>query len=184
MNVVSVNVGKRKTISYKGKDVETGIFKHPTNIIELGEKNVVSDAIVDRKHHGGINRAVYAYAESHYDYWKKLYPEAPWHYGIFGENLTIDFFDETEIYVGNQYKIGDVIIEVTEPRLPCMKLGLVFNNQKILKQFWNSTKSGVYFKVLKKGLIKTGDTIELVKECKTNNTIAEVYNKTRIKKGL
>ena len=145
MKILSVNIGERKTISYKGKDVETGIFKYPTNKIELGEETVVNDAIVDRKHHGGITRAVYAYAESHYNYWKKLYPNAPWRYGVFGENLTIDYFNETEVYVGNQYKIGSSIIEATEPRLPCSKLGIVFGDQKILKQFWNSTKSGVYF---------------------------------------
>lgn len=184
MRVVSVNIAEPKTLNYKGKEVETGIFKYPTSSIELGLENVVNDAIVDRKHHGGILRAVYAYSETHYHYWRKFYPKAPWRYGIFGENITIDDFDENEVHVGNQYQISDTIIEVTEPRLPCMKLGLVFDDQKIIKQFWNSTKSGVYFKVVKKGNIKAGDAVELIKECKSRPTIAEVYNNTRIKKGL
>ena len=175
MKVISVNIGEKKTINYKGKIVKTGIFKFPVNKIFLGEEDVENDAVVDRKYHGGIDKAVYAYSENHYTYWKKLYPNLDWHYGIFGENLTISNLEETEIQVGNVYKLGEALLEVTKPREPCFKLGLVFGTQQILKQFWNSTKSGIYFKVLQTGNVMVNDELILIKKSENTQTIAEVY---------
>ncbi|REE83424.1 MOSC domain-containing protein YiiM [Lutibacter oceani] len=176
MKVISVNLGEKKVINYKGKIVETGIFKYPVNYpIFLGEEDVVNDAVIDRKYHGGIEKAVYAYSENHYKYWKNIYPNLDWQYGMFGENLTISNLEETEIKVGNQYKIGESIIEVTKPREPCMKLGLRFKTQKVLKQFWNSTKSGIYFKVIATGNVQVGDQLILLRKDENSPTIAEVY---------
>jgi len=176
MKVVSVNIGKKKSINYKGKTIETGIFKLPVNdAIVLGLEDVENDAVIDRKYHGGVDQAVYAYSENHYDYWKELYPDLDWNYGMFGENLTISNLEETEIHVGDTYKLGEVIIEVTKPREPCMKLGLVFGTQKILKQFWNSTKSGIYFKVLEMGKVTVKDKMVLLKKNEDAPTIADVY---------
>lgn len=176
MRVISVNISEKKEVNYNGKIIETGIFKFPVEgAIFLGEQDVENDAVIDRRYHGGIEKAVYAYSENHYEYWKKLYPNLNWHYGMFGENLTISNLEETEIYVGSQYKLGETIIEVTKPREPCMKLGLVFGTQKILKQFWNSTKSGIYFKVLQTGEVKAGDELILLKKVENKPSIAEVY---------
>jgi len=177
MKVISVNIGEKRTINYKGKIVETGIFKSPVETsIFLGEEDVVNDAVIDRRYHGGTDKAVYAYSKNHYAYWKEIYPDLDWKYGMFGENLTISNLEETEIHIGNQYKLGEAIIEVTQPREPCFKLGLVFNTQKILKQFWNSTMCGVYFKVLQTGNVTVNDTLILIKNCETSPTIAEVYS--------
>jgi MOSC domain-containing protein YiiM len=177
MIVKSVNIGEKKVINFKGKIVETGIFKYPVKTpIFLGEEDVENDAVIDRKYHGGIDQAVYAYAENHYEYWKNLYPNLDWQYGMFGENLTISNLEETEILVGSTYKLGQVILEVTKPREPCFKLGLRFGTQAVLKQFWNSTMCGVYFKVLKTGKVAVGDTLELIEKSKNTLTIAEVYN--------
>lgn len=176
MKVVSVNIGERKSINWKGKIVETGIFKNPVNQpIFLGMEDVEKDIVVDRRYHGGIEKAVYAYSENHYSYWKKLYPQLNWQYGMFGENLTISNLDETEIYVGSIYKLGEATIEVTKPREPCYKLGIKFGTQKVVKQFWNSTKSGVYFKVLKTGNVKVGDELKLVSVTEKPLSIADVY---------
>ena len=175
MKVISVNIGEKKTINYKGKIVKTGIFKFPVNKIFLGEEDVENDAVIDRRYHGGIDKAVYAYSENHYPYWKKMYPNLDWHYGIFGENLTISNLEETEIQVGNVYKLGEALLEVTKPREPCFKLGLVFGTQQILKQFWNSTKSGIYFKVLQTGNVMVNDELILIKKSENTQTIAEVY---------
>ncbi len=176
MKVISVNIGKKKKINYKGEIIETGIFKFPVeNSIILGKEDVEDDNVIDRRYHGGIEKAVYAYSETHYSYWKELYPNLEWRYGMFGENLTISNLEETEIYVGSQYKLGKTIIEVTKPREPCMKLGLVFGTQQILNQFWNSTKSGIYFKVLQTGIVKAGDVLILISQAKNTPTIAEVY---------
>lgn len=183
MKVVAVCIGEKKLINWKGKIVETGIFKYPVKEIELDFEEVVSDAIVNRKHHGGIEQAVYAYGENHYGYWKEKYPNADFDFGMFGENLTISNLDETQIHSGEQYKLGTAIIEVTKPRDPCMKLGVRFGTQDILKPFWNSTMCGVYFKVLQKGKVRPGDELILIKSSETRPTIAEMYNENRIKKG-
>jgi len=176
MKVISVNLGERKVLNYKGKIVETGIFKFPVNQpIFLGTEDVKNDAVIDRKHHGGIEKAVYGYSQNHYAYWKALYPNLDWNYGMFGENLTISNLEETEIFIGNTYKLGEVLLEVTKPREPCYKLGIRFGTQKILKQYWNSTKCGVYFKVLQTGNVAVGDELILVNKAENSPTIAEVY---------
>lgn len=177
MKVISVNVGERKVLNYKGKIVETGIFKFPVNHpIFLGKEDVENDAVIDRKYHGGIEQAVYGYSQSHYAFWKELYPNLDWNYGMLGENLTISNLGETEILVGNTYKLGEALLEVTKPRTPCFKLGIRFGTQEILKQFWNSTKSGIYFKVLQTGNVKVGDELILVNQSENSPTIAEVYD--------
>jgi len=176
MKVISVNIGERKVLNYKGKIVETGIFKFPVNHpIFLGTEDVENDAVIDRRYHGGIDKAVYGYSLNHYAFWKELYPDLDWNYGMFGENLTISNLEETEIVVGNTYKLGEVLLEVTKPREPCYKLGIRFGTQEILKQFWNSTKSGIYFKVLQTGNVSVGDKLILVHKAENSPTIAEVY---------
>jgi MOSC domain-containing protein YiiM len=175
MKVVSVNIGAKKTINYKGRVIETGIFKFPVKELFLEEEDVQNDAVIDRRYHGGIDQAVYAYSEHHYAYWKQLYPNLDWRFGMFGENLTISNLEETIIKVGNIYQLGGAILQVTKSRQPCMKLGLVFGTQKIVKQFWNSTKCGVYFKVLQTGKVTVNDALILIKESKNSPTIAEVY---------
>ncbi|PHS54272.1 MAG: sulfurase [Lutibacter sp.] len=176
MKVVSVNIGARKVVNWKGKEIETGIYKYPVEeAIYLDVDHVKNDTVIDRKYHGGIDQAIYAYSENHYLYWKELYPELEWHFGMFGENLTITNLEETTIYVGDTYKLGEAILEVTKPRQPCMKLGLVFGTQKILKQFWNTSKSGIYFKVLQTGNVCKGDALIFINRNKKALTIAEVY---------
>jgi MOSC domain-containing protein YiiM len=176
MKVMSVNIGKKKSINYKGRVIETGIFKLPVkHPIFLDIEDVENDVVVDRRYHGGIDKAVYGYSEDHYKYWKGLYPNLDWEYGMFGENLTISNLEETEIHVGSIYKLGETILEVTKPREPCMKLGLRFGTQKILKQFWNETKSGIYFKILKTGNVEIGNELTLSYNSETSPTISEVY---------
>lgn len=184
MKVVSVNIGERKKVQWRKKVIETGIFKYPVETpIFLDIEDVQNDQVVDRKYHGGVNQAVYAYSENHYAYWKELYPDLDWHYGLFGENITITDLEETEIHVGSIYQLGKTTIEVTKPRQPCFKLGIRFNNPKIIKQFWNSTKSGIYFKILKTGFVSTGDELTLLENAPNNPTIAEVYQSKKIQKG-
>ena len=184
MKVISVNIGEKRKIQWRRKTVETGIFKAPVNEpIFLDIEDVQKDNVVDRKHHGGILQAVYAYSEGHYEYWQELYPDLEWNYGMFGENITITNLDETKIHLGSVYQLGNAKIEVTKPREPCYKLGIRFNDPKIIKQFWNSTKSGLYFKILKTGFVAENDELILIKEAILNPTIAEVYHLKRIKKG-
>ena len=176
MKVISVNIGEKKAVNYKGRVIETGIFKFPVkHPVFLDIEDVKNDVVVDRRYHGGIDKAVYGYSEDHYKYWKELYPNLDWNYGMFGENLTISNLEETKIHVGSIYALGEAILEVSKPRQPCMKLGIRFGTQEILKQFWNATKSGIYFKILKTGYVKMGDELTLNYNSETSPTIAEVY---------
>ncbi len=178
MKVISVNIGEKRTIKWKHKVYETGIFKHPVKeSIFLGEKDVENDHVIDRRYHGGIEKAVYAYGANHYAYWKDLYSNLEFSYGMFGENLTIDHLNEEEIFVGSTYQLGETTIQVTKPREPCVKLGIRFQDAKVIKQFWNTTKSGVYFKILKVGKVAKNDELILLEEAKNSPSIAEVYNK-------
>ncbi len=184
MKVISVNLGERKQVQWRNKTIETGIYKFPVESpIFLGTEDVQNDNAVDRKYHGGIEQAVYGYSENYYEYWKELYPDLNWNYGMFGENLTITNLDETKIHVGSIYQLGEAKIEVTKPRQPCYKLGIRFNNPKIIKQFWNSTKSGIYFKILETGYVAKNDELVLLEKATNNPNIAEVYQSKRIKKG-
>ena len=185
MKIISTNLGERKEINWKGKIITTGIFKFPVNEpIFLDDEIVKGDTICDRKHHGGIDQAVYGYSLKHYDYFKEIHPNLDWENGMFGENLTIDDLDETKVHVGDQYKVGEVLVEVTKPRQPCMTLGVRFNDVKIVKQFWKTTYSGIYFKVLQTGFVKAGDEFEQIKSCPENLTIAELYIEKRKSKGI
>ncbi len=181
MKVVSTNIGKGEIHQWKGKITETGIFKNPTTTpIFLGLEDVENDAVVDRKYHGGIDQAVYAYSENHYEYFKKLYPQLIFDFGMFGENLTIANLDETTICVGDVYQLGTAIVEVTKPREPCFKLIFRFQNEAIVKQFWDTTFSGVYFKVLQTGTVQTGDVLEMIEKSVNQPTIAEVYEGLKV----
>jgi len=185
MKIISTNVGERKEIDWKGKKVTTGIFKYPVNqSIFLDVETVKEDTICDREHHGGVDQAVYGYSLKHYEYWKELYPELDFEYGIFGENLTVDDLDETQLHVGDTFKVGECVVEVTKPRQPCMKLGVRFNNMKVVKQFWNTSMSGVYFKILQTGNVKVGDMFESLETHPENPTIADVYQAKKESKGI
>lgn len=185
MKIVSTNIGERKEILWKKKKVTTGIFKYSVDEpIFLDTKEVKGDEISDRENHGGINQAIYGYSLKHYEYWKPLYPNLDWSLGMFGENLTIDDIDETLIHVGDTFKVGDTILEATLQRSPCYKLGVRFDNMKIVKQFWNTTKCGVYFKVLQTGFVKVGDQFEQIKNCPENPTIADLLIKRKKEKGI
>jgi MOSC domain-containing protein YiiM len=185
MKVVSVNIGERKIVEWNERLITTGIFKFPIGgPIFLDREEVRADTIIDRKHHGGIEQAVYGYSEDHYAHWKALYPDLEWTYGMFGENLTIQNLEETTLRVGDTYKLGEAIVEVTKPRQPCMKLGVRFGTQGVLKQFWHSTKSGIYFKVIQKGHVRVGDEMVLQKTDKSKPTISEVYTEKRTSAGI
>ncbi len=176
MKVVSVNIGKRKTVIWKNKTYETGIYKLPIKqAIFLGKEGVDNDDVIDRKNHGGFDQAVYAYGENHYNYWKDLYPNLEFNYGMFGENLTIANLFEEELTIGSIYQLGEAKIQVSKPRQPCFKLGIRFNNRNIIKQFWLTTKSGVYFKVLQTGFVAKNDVLMLLDKAISTPSIAEVY---------
>lgn len=176
MKIVSTNIAKPTNIIWNGKKEITGIYKRPTNNpVFLGKNEVKDDEVTDRKHHGGEFKACYLFSENHYAFWENLYPNLDWHWGMFGENLTVKNLDETQIQIGTIYKIGDALVEVTQPREPCFKLGLKFGTQTILKQFIEYGLPGTYVRVLKEGFVKTGDTLQLVKNPEKSITTEQFF---------
>lgn len=178
MKIISTNIGQRREVNWKGKILETGIFKSPVNTsIYLGTTDVKDDQVIDRKHHGGIDKACYAYSADHYSFWSSIFPNVDMTHGAFGENLTIEGLNENEIKIGDQYQIGkDVIVEVSQPRQPCLKLGIRFNDQKIVKHFINEPFSGVYLRIIQEGNVENGDVFKLVHRVDQNLNVAQVHS--------
>ncbi|MHA7057295.1 MOSC domain-containing protein [Aquimarina sp. M1] len=176
MKVISTNIGKPKVISWRGKEVKTGIYKYPVSKpIFLDMEDVKDDHVVDRRVHGGVDKACYLYAAEHYPYWKEKYPDLHWSYGMFGENVTVLGLDERTIYIGDIYKLGEAIVQVTQPRQPCYKLGIRFGTQAVLKQFIEAVKPGIYIRVLTAGFVKTDDILIPEKIHTEGISISDMY---------
>ncbi|GAA4292117.1 MOSC domain-containing protein [Aestuariibaculum suncheonense] len=177
MHITTTNIAVPTTVTWNNKPVQTGIYKTPTNTpIFLGKSDVKNDSVIDRKYHGGEFKACYLFSKNHYGYWKTLYPSLTWNYGMFGENLTVDNLDETKIFVGDIYKVGSALIQITEPREPCWKLGVKFGSQDILKQFIAHGFSGTYVRVLEEGFVSAGDEFQLVEKAPNSISIHQFFN--------
>ena len=175
MKIISTNIGQAKTIQWNGKKVTSGIFKYPVNEpIILGDEDVDKDSVIDRKYHGGPDKACYLYPTDHYKFWQKQYPELEMPWGMFGENLSVEGLHEAEVNIGNTYRIGETMVQATQPRQPCFKLEFRFHDKQIVRKFVDAGFPGVYVRVLKKGKIMAGDQMELL-EKKDALSIQKVY---------
>ena len=164
MKVVSTNVSEKRTVEIGGEMVETGMYKVPVSKgIFLTPLGVNDDSVVDLKYHGGIDKASYFYGKNNYEYFEKRYPNANWELGMFGENLTIDEVDESILNIGDIYQVGEAEVQISQPRIPCSKLGYRLGSSAAVKTFANSPHPGIYVRVLKSGLVKTGDLLVLKK---------------------
>jgi len=175
MKVLSVNISKPQTITVNGKEELTGYFKNPVETIYLGKTDVKEDSVVDREHHGGENKACYLYGFNHYEFWKNKYPQTAFDFGMFGENITVENIDESTLRIGDTFEIGEAIIQITQPRQPCYKMGIKFNNQKVVNEFRLSDFPGIYVRVLKEGNVKTNDELKLIDRDNASPTVLEVY---------
>nr|WP_322713603.1 MOSC domain-containing protein [Nostoc sp. ChiSLP03a]MDZ8214752.1 MOSC domain-containing protein [Nostoc sp. ChiSLP03a] len=175
MKLISVNVGLPREVTWKGKAVRTGIFKEPVNSrVMVRELNLDGDRQADLTVHGGLDKAVYVYPFEHYDYWRSELPDTELTPGIFGENFTVTGFKEEEINIGDRFKIGSAELMVTQPRLPCYKLGIRFGRSDMVKRFLASRRTGFYFRVLQEGEVGVGDTLELMSRDTNNITVANI----------
>lgn len=176
MKITATNIGTSTTFLWNGKEEKTGIFKYPINEpLYLTQNDVSKDTVIDRVHHGGSNKACYLFSTNQYSYWKKLYPDLDWNWGMFGENLTIDGLDESIIRVGDIYKVGSALVQISQPREPCYKLGIRFGTQKILRQFIDRNYPGTYVKILEEGEVQKGDEVQLVEQSKNTLTVQQFY---------
>ena len=175
MKIISVNVGLPRLVLRDGEPVSTGIFKEPVaGRVILRTLNLDGDRQADLSVHGGPEKAVYGYPSEHYTFWKRELPdmELPW--GMFGENFTTEGMFETETNVGDRFRIGLAEVMVTQPRMPCYKLGIRFGRSDIIKRFLVSERSGFYFSVLKEGEVGAGDEFELLKKNASGVRVVDV----------
>lgn len=159
MKIVSLNVGMPRQVQWHGRTVETGIFKEPVaGRVALRTQNLDGDGQADLSVHGGEYKAVYCYPVEHYEYWKKeLGRELPM--GMFGENFTTEGLLETDAHLGDRFRVGSGEVVVTQPRLPCYKLGIRFGADDMVKRFLASGRSGFYLAVTREGEVGAGDEI-------------------------
>ena len=177
MKILSVNVSEPRTVDWKGKEVVTGIFKKSVQEpIYLGKTDVNGDHVIDRRYHGGVDKACYLYGLNHYPFWQSEYPNLEFGSGMFGENITVDNCDESAILIGSIYKIGGAVVQVVQPRQPCFKLGLKFEDQGVLKKFIEQAFSGVYFRVLQEGEVTTGDEFQIEQKDDQNVSVRDFFN--------
>lgn len=176
MKILSIQVGLPKTVVFEGKSVTTGIFKTPVSgPVFMSALNLEGDGQADLKVHGGRDKAIYAYGHDTYPEWQALRPGDSLEYGAFGENLTLDELREDEVFVGDVYALGTAKIQACQPRFPCHKLGVKFRDPGILKQFMDYGRPGVYYRVVEEGVIRAGDTLELVEREETLVSITELF---------
>jgi MOSC domain-containing protein YiiM len=175
MKIISLNVGLPRMVRDRDREVITGIFKSPVQgPVMLRRLNLDGDRQADLEVHGGRDKAVYAYPSEHYDYWRQEFAEMELPWGMFGENFTTEGLFEGSSFIGDHFRIGDALVAVTQPRMPCFKLAIRFGRDDIVKRFLASGRSGIYFSVLEQGLVDAGDKIERVREDENRVSVADI----------
>ncbi|MBZ5668556.1 MAG: MOSC domain-containing protein [Acidobacteriia bacterium] len=163
MKVISINVSEPRVLAAGGEQVETGILKTPMpGRIQVGKLNLQGDRQADLSVHGGPNKAVYVYSWENTLFWKTALPRDDLRPGSFGENLTVEGLLEDQVAIGDELEIGTARFQVTQPRLPCFKLGLALGLPSFPKAFLESGRTGFYLRVMQEGTIQAGDPIHLI----------------------
>ncbi len=177
MKILSTNIAKPTTFIWNGKEETTGIYKKPTDQpIFLTKNDVLGDEVSNRLNHSGYYKACYAFSAEQYPYWQNLYPHLDWTWGMFGENLTLQDFDEREVLLGDIYKVGETAVQVSQYREPCYKFGHKFGTQQVIKQFVQHGFGGTYFSILEEGYVAPGDEFELIDRPEQSLSVAELFH--------
>jgi MOSC domain-containing protein YiiM len=178
MKLISVNVSLPKEIIYRGRKITTGIFKEPVQgRVMLRTLNLDGDGQADLRVHGGPDQAAYVYPVEHYDDWKELLGRDDLDYGQFGENFTTAGLLENDVRLGDVFRFGGAIVQVTTPRMPCGKLDMKMDDPNFKKKFRASGRSGFYLRVLQEGEVSAGDEIELIESDPKQMTVEEMFRK-------
>lgn len=177
MKLVSINVGLPREIEWEGKRVRTSIFKVAVpGRVRVAKLNLEGDEQSDLSVHGGVDKAVYAYPSEHYSFWHEELAGTDLLWGVFGENFTTEGLLEGAIHIGDRFRVGSAEFVVTQPRMPCYKLGIRFGRPDMVKRFLRSGRTGFYLAVLREGEAARGDSIELIDRDEHGVTVAEVVN--------
>jgi MOSC domain-containing protein YiiM len=160
MRVLSVNVGLPREVTWRGKPVRTGIYKEPvTGRVPLRRLNLDGDGQADLRVHGGSDKAVYAYPSEYYELWSRERPELEFGPGTFGENLTTEGLLDEHVSIGDGFRFGTAELVVTQPRLPCFKLGIKMGRDEFVTEFLERELFGFYLAVTREGDVEAGDPI-------------------------
>ena len=175
MKVVAISVGRPREVQWRGRKVQTSIFKTPvSHRVQVKRDNIEGDQQSDLSVHGGLEKTVYAYPAEHYTDWRRELPDAELPWGAFGENFTTEGLLEDEVWIGDRYRVGTVELVVTQPRMPCYKLAIRFEQTEMVKRFLQSRRSGFYLAVEREGEVGAGDAIERFARDERRLTVAEV----------
>jgi MOSC domain-containing protein YiiM len=162
-------------VQWHGQMVATGIFKEPVDgRVALRKLNLDGDRQADLKVHGGQYKAVYCYPVEHYEYWKVELPGRNLPMGVFGENFTTEGILDNTTHLGDRFTVGTAEVVVTQPRLPCYKLGIKFESDAMVKKFLASGRNGFYLAVTREGEVGAGDDIREVSRDGNRVSIAEI----------
>jgi MOSC domain-containing protein YiiM len=177
MKLISVNVGLPRDIIWRGKAVKSSIWKNPVEgRVRVSTLNLDGDQQSDLSVHGGVDKAIYVYPREHYSYWHKELPEVNLPWGAFGENFTTEGLFEDQMQIGDRLRAGSAEFIVTQPRMPCFKLGIRFDRPDMVKRFLHSKRTGFYLAVRSEGEVASGDPIEFTDRQRNGVTIADIVN--------
>jgi MOSC domain-containing protein YiiM len=175
MKLISVNTGLPREVTWQGRSVTTGIFKQPVDgRVALRKLNLDGDRQADLSVHGGEYKAVYCYPLVHYEYWRKELAGRELPMGIFGENFTVDGGLEESVCLGDQFSVGSAEVAVTQPRLPCYKLGIRFEADDMVKRFFLSRRTGFYLAVTREGEVGAGDEMAVISREPNAVSVSEI----------
>jgi MOSC domain-containing protein YiiM len=176
MKLLSVNAGLPRDVEWNGRTIRTSIFKAPVSgRVHVRKLNLDRDQQSDLTVHGGVDKAVYVYPSEHYAFWRDELPTADLGWGAFGENFTTEgTLDDKSVHIGDRFRIGSAEFVVTQPRMPCFKLGIRFGRADIIKRFLHSGRNGFYFAVAQEGEVAAGDSIELLKRDENGIAVADI----------
>jgi len=173
--LLSVNVGLPRDIAWRGRTVHTGIWKNPVGgRCRVGRLNLDGDGQGDLAGHGGEQRAVFVYQIESYRHWQERLNRTDFIYGQFGENFTIEGLPDDAVCIGERYRIGSALFEITQPRVTCYRVGIRMNEPRMPALLTSSGRPGFYFRVLREGEVSTGDEIVKVGEAKERMTVADI----------
>lgn len=176
MKLISVNIGGLTQVEVNGRVVGTGIFKEPVEgRVMAGRRGLKGDRVIDLRVHGGEHKAVYAYPDEHYAVWSDELGRDDLAPGQFGENFTTEGLMEDTVHIGDRFSVGEAVLEVTQPRVPCYKLGIKMGDARFPKRFLESMRSGFYLRVIEEGEVGAGDVIELIEPGPEQISIKALY---------
>ena len=175
MRVVSLNCGLPRDVEWHGRTVTTGIYKQPVvGRVALRKLKLDGDGQADLTVHGGEAKAVYCYPLAHYHYWKTTLPDSSLSMGVFGENFTTEGLSESDIFLGDRFSVGSAQVVVTQPRLPCYKLGVRFESDEMVKRFVASGRTGFYLAVIREGAVAAEDEIVFLSREPNSVPVAQI----------